>query len=137
VNGSYLYNNLCYSDCNLISQQYDNSGTTCTLCPSGCDRCSSTTCTSCLSDYTMSNSQCIKTCLLDNSCDTTTQVLPMPGLISLVIWIGISIIIHAVFHKNYLPYSIMILSGIIQFVLMVGLLSSLGSTTSRLLATSN
>ena len=31
--GWMLYNSVCYSDCNHISQQYDKSGSTCALCP--------------------------------------------------------------------------------------------------------
>lgn len=49
LNTSFLYNNLCYGDCNFISFQYDKSGTTCVLCPDGCDTCLGTVCTSCLS----------------------------------------------------------------------------------------
>jgi hypothetical protein len=135
VDGNYLFNNTCYSDCNLISQQYDVFGTSCVLCPSGCDHCSGTNCTSCLDAYTLTASQCIKTCLISNTCDVTTQVLPLPGLLSLVLWIGISLIIHCLYHKNYMPYSIILVSGVIQFVLMLALISSVSSPTSRLLAT--
>lgn len=137
VNGSYLFNNSCYSDCNLISEQYDNSGTTCVLCQSGCDRCSGGNCTSCLSDYTMSAGLCIKTCLLSNSCNVSDQVMPLPGLLSLVVWGGIAVIIHLIQKKNYLPYSIILLSGIIQLILILGLLSSVNfSGSARLLASS-
>lgn len=45
----YLYQGQCYSDCNLVSQQYDASGLVCKLCPDGCDTCSGTTCNTCLS----------------------------------------------------------------------------------------
>jgi hypothetical protein len=137
INGSYLFNNSCYSDCNLISNQYDSIGTTCVLCPSGCDRCSSTNCTACLSDYTLSSNQCIKTCLLSNTCSTSDQTLPLPGFLSLVIWVGISAVIHFIYHKNYLPYSVILLTGIIQFVLILGLIASVGSSSSsRLLVAS-
>jgi hypothetical protein len=138
VNGSYLFNNKCYSDCNLISQQYDAVGTTsCVLCPSGCDHCDATNCTTCLDAYTLTGTQCIKTCLLSNSCDLNSQVMPLPGLISLVVWLGISVVIHLLYHKNYLPYSVMLLSAVIQFVLILALLSSTQTTTARLLAADN
>lgn len=61
----------------------------------------------------------------------------MPGLISLVVWLGISVIIHLLYHKNYLPYSIILLSGVIQFVLILALLSATQSPTARLLAADN
>lgn len=139
INGSYLFNNSCYSDCNLVNEQYDNFGTTCVLCQSGCDRCSSGNCTSCLSDYTMSAGLCIKTCLLSNTCNVSEQVMPLPGSLALVVWAGIAVIIHLIQKKNYLPYSIILLSGIIQLVLILGLLSTVNSsssTSARLLATS-
>ena len=122
---SYLFDNTCYSDCNLISQQYDVSGTTCVLCPDGCDTCSGTTCTSCLSSYSLSSSsqQCIQTCLLTNSCDSTEQVLPMPGLLSVVVWTAIVVIIYFVLHTNYIPYSMMLFNSVIQLILVIVVLS--------------
>jgi hypothetical protein len=136
VNGSYLFNNKCYSDCNLISQQYDAVGTSsCVLCPTGCDHCDGATCITCLDAYTLNGTQCIKTCLLTDTCDLGSKVMPMPGLISLAVWGGISVIIHMLYHKNYLPYSVMLLSGVIQFVLMLALVSSTNSPVARLLAT--
>lgn len=71
VNSSYLFNNSCYSDCNLISQQYDVFGASCVLCPTGCDYCEGTNCTACLDGFTLNSSQCIRTCLLSNTCDLT------------------------------------------------------------------
>jgi len=58
----YLYNNICFTDCNLISQQFDKSGPVCVQCPTGCDTCNTTTniCTSCLSQYTLTSTQCVK-----------------------------------------------------------------------------
>ena len=46
-----LYDNSCYSDCNLLSRQFDvdSSGLYCVLCPDGCDSCSGLLCTSCIS----------------------------------------------------------------------------------------
>ena len=59
----------------------------------------------------------------------------MPGLISLAVWAGISVIIHLLYHKNYLPYSVMLFSCVIQFVLILALVSSTNSPVARLLAT--
>jgi hypothetical protein len=56
----YLHNNVCYTDCKQISQQYDVvNNNSCVLCPTGCNTCSGTVCSSCLSSYTLSSSQCI------------------------------------------------------------------------------
>lgn len=85
----------------------------------------------------MSAGLCIKTCLLSNSCSVNEQVMPLPGFLTLVVWTGIAVIIHLIQKKNYLPYSIILLSGIIQMVLIFGLLSTVNSSSSaRLLATS-
>lgn len=63
--------------------------------------------------------------------------MPLPGSLALVVWAGIAVIIHLIQKKNYLPYSIILLSGIIQLVLIFGLLSTVNSSSSaRLLATS-
>lgn len=127
LSGTYLYNNLCYSDCNLISRQYDVSGSTCVLCPDGCDSCSGTTCTSCLSGYSLSSTsrQCINTCLLTNSCDYSgEQVLPLPGLISVVIWAAIVVGIKLLLHKNYLPYSLILCSAVVELVLAIAVVGS-------------
>lgn len=63
--------------------------------------------------------------------------MPLPGSLALVVWAGIAIIIHLIQKKNYLPYSIILLSGIVQLVLIFGLLSTVNSSSSaRLLATS-
>jgi hypothetical protein len=133
LSSHYLYNNLCYSDCNLISQQYDVSGTSCVLCPDGCDSCSGTTCTSCLSSYTYSSSssQCIQTCLLTSSCEASSaQVLPLPGLISVVLWTAIVVAIKLLLHKNYVPYSLILFNAIVEFILVIAVLSSAGSLAS-------
>jgi hypothetical protein len=49
----YFYNSNCYSDCNIISYQYDSKNGICVLCPTGCDTCNGTTCYSCLSSYSL------------------------------------------------------------------------------------
>lgn len=136
ISNQYLFNNSCYSDCNLISQQYDALNNSCVLCPSGCDRCSGTICTSCLDAYTLNNTQCIKTCLLSNTCEVDNSVLPVPGVIALVLWTGICVAYHLIKHQNYLPYSIIIVSSIVQYVLVLALTVSLGNINSpaRLLA---
>ena len=116
IASNFLYSNLCYSDCNLISQQYDVSGTTCVLCPDGCDTCTGTVCSSCLSSYTLSSStsQCVQTCLLTNSCDAATdQVLPLPGLISVLLWTIIVVAIKLILHKNYVPYSLILFNSVV------------------------
>jgi len=143
ISTSYLYNNICYSDCNLIGQQYDASGTTCVMCPDGCDTCTRATCYSCLSNYTLSSStsQCVKTCLLTNSCDISgQQVIPLPGLISLFIWTVIVIIIKLVMHKSYVPYSLILASSVIEFVLVIATLANstdISGYSFRLLTTSS
>lgn len=130
LNTSFLYNNLCYGDCNFISFQYDKSGTTCVLCPDGCDTCLGTVCTSCLSQYSYSSStsQCTKTCILNNNCAIdAAQVLPLPGMITLVVWSAIVLILRLFQNKNFIPYSIMMISAIIEFILLLGLVSSVQS----------
>jgi len=61
--------------------------------------------------------------------------LPLPGVLSLAVWVAISAIIHLLYHKNYLPYSIVLFSGVIQFILILALISSAKVPSSRLLAT--
>ena len=139
----YLYNNVCYSDCNQIGQQYDASGTTCVMCPDGCDSCSRATCYSCLPNYSLSSgtSQCVKTCLLTNSCDISgEQVVPLPGLISVFVWTAIVVIIKLVMHKAYVPYSLIMGSSVIQFVLIIATIANaadLAGYSFRLLAASS
>ncbi len=48
--------------------QFDNSGTSCVLCPTGCDTCSGLICTSCLSSYTKIGDNCLLSCVLTNNC---------------------------------------------------------------------
>lgn len=112
----YIYANKCYSDCNLISLQYDSFGLTCILCPTGCDTCFNGACTSCLADYTLmtASSSCIKTCELTSSCAVDTgNVMPLPGCISLFIWGGVVLIVHLFSHKNYIPYSLILFSSMV------------------------
>jgi hypothetical protein len=58
-------------------------------------------------------------------------------MLSLAVWVGISVVIHLLYHKNYLPYSIILLSGVIQFVLILALITSAKAPASRLLATTD
>ena len=58
----YSFNGACYSDCNLISQQYDGDGGVCKLCPDGCDTCSGSVCSNCLADYSLASNSCVKGC---------------------------------------------------------------------------
>ncbi len=136
VNTSYLFNNKCYSDCNLVSQQYDVFGGTCVLCPNGCDSCDETVCTTCLPSFSLTGTQCIETCQLDDSCNLGKQVLPLPGLLTVFFWAIICGVVHFIYGKNYLPYSVVLLSGTIQLVEVIALLSSLSSSNVRLLASS-
>lgn len=137
----FLFNNACYSDCNLVSQQHDQQGSTCVLCPQGCDTCSSTTCRSCLDQYTLSSEQCLRTCLLTSSCDLAGQaVLPLPGLIAVVLWTAIAVAIRLLLKQNYLPYSLILFTAVVQFWLVIAMLASapnLTSYASRLLVPSN
>lgn len=139
----YLYNNMCYSDCNQVGQQFDNSGSTCVMCPDGCDTCTRATCFSCLAEYSLSSStsQCVKTCLLTNSCEiSASQVIPLPGFISIFVWTIIVVVIKLVLQKSYVPYSVIIGSSVIEFVLIIAALSNatdLSAVSFRLLVASS
>lgn len=135
--GWYLYNNLCYTDCKQVGLQYDISGSSCVLCPNGCSTCNNAICTSCLTSYSLSGSQCIETCLIYKTCSqTSSQVLPLPGLISLALWVAIVLVIHFISHKNYIPYSLILFSSVVEFILILAVLSTVNSTTvyARLLS---
>lgn len=131
---------MCVSDCNQLGQQYDRSGNSCVLCPANCDSCSGSVCSSCMSDYSLSSNSCIQTCLLMGNCPlSASEILPLPGLIALMLWAGIVGVIKLVSHKNYLPYSIMLFSSLIQFSLAAIVIilaissSSTNTNTVRLL----
>jgi hypothetical protein len=76
ISNNYLYSNKCYSDCNLISYQFDVSqdGQSCYKCPTGCDTCSFTVCSTCLTNYTLVNGACTLACSLTGSCTVPNQV---------------------------------------------------------------
>jgi len=42
--GLFMHEFNCYSSCNSISFQYDTNGSSCVLCPTGCDTCSGNVC---------------------------------------------------------------------------------------------
>lgn len=138
--GWYLYSNLCYTDCKQIGAQYDKSGTSCVQCPSGCSTCNNAICTSCISGYSLSGSQCVETCLIYKTCsNTSSTVLPLPGLISMVIWTIFVLVIHFISHKNYIPYSLILFTSVVEFVLILACLSTANSTTvyARLLSSTD
>jgi hypothetical protein len=62
--------------------------------------------------------------------------LPLPGLLTVFFWAIICGVVHFIYGKNYLPYSVVLLSGTIQLVEVIALLSSLSSSNVRLLASS-
>lgn len=122
----FIYGTQCYSDCNLITQQYDSSGLKCVLCPSGCDSCPNGTCKTCLSDYSYltASSSCIRTCELTSSCPLDgSNILPMPGTLAALVWLGVVVIVHIFSHKNYIPYSLVLFTSLVEFVLILAVLS--------------
>lgn len=119
VSSNYLYSNQCYSDCNLISEQFDiaQDGLTCYKCPTGCDTCVLTSCSTCLANYTLINNACTLSCSLTGSCaipnPVPDSVMPLPGTISVAIWIGIVIAMKLLVGKLYAPYSMMFMFSLI------------------------
>jgi len=116
---NYLYSNKCYSDCNLISDQFDISqdGLSCYKCPTGCDTCALTACSTCLPTYTFEGSTCTLSCSLTGSCTVPSQVpdsiMPMPGTISVLIWVGIVIAMKLLVGKLYVSYSMVFMFSLI------------------------
>lgn len=46
-------------------------------------------------------------------------MLPLPGLISLGVWVCVVIVIRLISNANYLAYSFMVMSAIIEMVLII------------------
>jgi phosphate starvation-inducible membrane PsiE len=60
----------------------------------------------------------------------------MPGLLTFVVWLGIVMIVKLIIKQNYIPYSLIFFSAIIQLVLIFAMMSSVNATIAkRLLAT--
>lgn len=60
----------------------------------------------------------------------------MPGLLTLAVWAGIVIIVKLLLKHNYVPYSLIFMSSIIQLIMVFATISSLRSTLNkRLLVT--
>lgn len=63
--------------------------------------------------------------------------LPLPGLISLMIWVIIVVVVKLVMGKIYAPYSLLFVSTVIELVITIAVLSTvdaLPTVVSRLLA---
>ena len=116
--GWYFFNSSCYSDCNVISQQYDASGTNCVLCSDGCDTCSGEICNSCVQSYTLSGSSCVLSCALSGSCPVdTSEIVPLPASITLLVWGALLLLLKVVSStKAYIPYSLLTLSSVLEFI---------------------
>lgn len=138
LTGYFSYSGSCYGDCNLLGTQYDSSGATCVRCPSGCDTCSSGSCSSCLSDFSLSGGACVDTCKLTNSCAVSGNVLPLPGCIAVVVWVIVVLLVRHFSHQTYVPYSLIIISSVAEFVLVLAVIAQSSPTASaRLLATTS
>jgi hypothetical protein len=59
--------------------------------------------------------------------------MPLPGCIALFVWCGVVVIVHLFSHKNYIPYSLILFSSIIEFVLIIIVISESNNTVGRLL----
>jgi hypothetical protein len=141
---NYLYSNLCYSDCNLISDQFDISQDkkSCYKCPAGCDTCTLTSCSTCLSGYTLLDNSCTLSCSLTSSCAVPNQVpdsiLPLPGTLSVFIWIGIVVAMKVIVGKLYVPYSMVFMLSLIEYFLIIVTAiyaNDLSAVVARLLTT--
>lgn len=77
---------------------------------------------------------------MTNSCAVdTSKIVPLPATITLVVWCGVVLLIRFISQsKNYIPYSIIAMSGIIQFTeLIICLILSKPSTTRLLFSVSS
>lgn len=142
----YAYNDKCYQDCNLISQQYDGDNSSgvlkCVLCPEGCDSCQGYACKSCLSGYSLQNETCMLLCLVLGNCEAEVgRVLPVPGVLAVAVWVAVVVIVKLALGKAYVPYSILMFSALVeiaQVIILIAVLassdaSSSSTTVSRLL----
>jgi len=68
---------------------------------------------------------------MTNSCAINpSDALPLPGLISIFVWGIIAVVIHLISHKNYLPYSVILFSSLVQFVIIIITISQSDSSSS-------
>jgi hypothetical protein len=67
--------------------------------------------------------------------------LPLPGLISVALWAVVVLVIKFIMQKNYLPYSLILFTGVVQLVLVIATIASSPDISSlslaRLLTPSN
>lgn len=62
---------------------------------------------------------------MTNTCDITgEQVLPLPGLITVLVWTAIAVAIKLILHKNYLPYSMILFNSVVELVLVIAVIAS-------------
>ena len=55
----------------------------------------------------------------------------MPGLLTLAVWAGVVIIVKLLLKQNYVPYSLIFISSVIQVIIVFATISSLRSTLNK------
>lgn len=90
----------------------------------------------------MQNQTCLLLCIVLGNCESEVKrVLPVPGVVVVAAWVAVVVIAKLLLGKAYVPYSILMVSSLIQIIQILVLLivlssaetSSSSTTISRLL----
>lgn len=97
-------------------------------------------CTTCLNSYVLNNAICVLPCAIDDTCSTVgAKVIPLPGFITVVLWIALVCVLKFIVGKLYVAYSTIMVASLAEVAMLIAslttLFSTLNATNARLLLT--